>query len=333
MASFGHLNQQSVVGGGGGGAPGGNQSNASSKAGGTNITGATAASTQPQTHLQYQVIEHVLHGSVSAAPLPVPGENSTTSQTNQFGGGGMTSEGGTASSSGYRLLVERLKGCTDKFHEFFDHESHYILAQYGVAGSPSFNLKLRRSCLPRHLRHYTPSEFDVGSNANGVNPNNPGHPYQIRYQGMNDQVRDKSKSTITRTVITVSASNGSSGANRGSSTNNGVTHPGLFLEQLGFRLDFHVVTKGLVFIRNNIKVTLSRVYRVIPTVPDGSGNCDHLKETYSEKELQLMSGDKFLVEATATHPLNVPQEQVGEELRAFVDHLKPLVMMEKIEHR
>ena len=53
MASFGHLNQQSVVGGGGGGAPGGNQSNASSKAGGTNITGATAASTQPQVRNYY----------------------------------------------------------------------------------------------------------------------------------------------------------------------------------------------------------------------------------------------------------------------------------------
>jgi len=265
-----------------------------------------------QSHIQYQLIEHVLHGSVSNALIPETASTATAENA----------------KTAHKLLFERLKGCTDKHYEFFEHESSYVLSHYGVAGAPSFEVKVRRSCFPQHKKHW--SENTASSSANSS--------HQIRYKGMNDQVRDKSKSTITRTVISVAASP-SSGSSENEQSGLLTNSPSRFLEQLGFRLNFHFVVKGTVFIRHNIKITVSQIYRVLPTSSAGSdpistaGGIDHLKETYADNELQLISDDKYLVEATATHPPSVAPDEIAEELRGFVDNLKPLVFMDKIDHR
>ena len=120
-------------------------------------------------------------------------------------------------------------------------------------------LKLRRSCLPDHL-----------SDA-----------HQLRYQGLNDNVRDKSKPTITRTVITSAVSRGSAN---------------LFLDELGFRLDFHHVTRGLVFHKDRFRVTVSRVFKVE----------DKNRDTYMENDLQMISSN-WLVEASCTASSNIAQ--------------------------
>ena len=69
-----------------------------------------------------------------------------------------------------------------------------------------------------------------------------------------------------------------------------------FLEDMGFRPDFHFIARGLVFRKERIKVTVNRVYK--------TENCN--KEVFADKDMQLLTTN-WLVEASAIAPSNIPQ--------------------------
>ena len=97
---------------------------------------------------------------------------------------------------------------------------------------------------------------------------------------MNDNVKDKSKPTVTRSIISVAASRSAP----------------KFLEDLGFRPDFHFIARGLVFRKDRIRVTVNRVYKTET----------YNKESFADKDIQLLTTN-WLVEASAIAPSNVPQ--------------------------
>ncbi|XP_063720592.1 mediator of RNA polymerase II transcription subunit 18-like isoform X2 [Symsagittifera roscoffensis] len=204
------------------------------------------------------------------------------------------------------LLEERLRGCTDSMDSFFDHEAHYTMAQFGMGGA-TIGVRLRRSCLSDQMASA----------------------YQLRYQGMNEGARDRSKPTVSRTVITVALTPPHTGEReRGEGAHK-------FLEDMGFKLDFHLVLKGNVFVKDRLRVTVSRVFRVTAGAgAEGEKECEmHMRATYLDRHLQPVFPSTLLVEASCTAPTHLPQDEVGDELKAFVEHLKPLITMDKIEHR
>ena len=96
-----------------------------------------------------------------------------------------------------------------------------FLAQFGMGGA-TIGVRLRRSCLSDQMASA----------------------YQLRYQGMNEGARDRSKPTVSRTVITVALTPPHTGEReRGEGAHK-------FLEDMGFKLDFHLVLKGNVFVKD-----------------------------------------------------------------------------------
>ncbi|XP_022662266.1 mediator of RNA polymerase II transcription subunit 18-like isoform X1 [Varroa jacobsoni] len=127
---------------------------------------------------------------------------------------------------------------------------------------------------------------------------NPQMPWQLRYVGQ-PEVGDKNRFTMCRSVVEVGTSS------------NLVT----WLNELGFRLDFEYVVKGHMFQKGRMKVLVQKVFRVCQ-----SGNPESLEPV----------SQSYLIELSVLAPPS--QENLGEEMKAFAEQLKPLVELEKVDH-
>ncbi|XP_028410488.1 mediator of RNA polymerase II transcription subunit 18-like [Dendronephthya gigantea] len=125
-------------------------------------------------------------------------------------------------------------------------------------------------------------------------------PWQLRYLGEADQVAEKSKNVLTRTCLEVMT------------TDNLTT----FLEELGFGFESEYIAKGYYFKKGDIRVTISRIHR-LPT----RGNTSHVEAISSS----------YLVEASVVS--SVQQDSIADELKSFTDQLRPIVHLEKVDHR
>jgi len=129
----------------------------------------------------------------------------------------------------------------------------------------------------------------------------PESPPHIRYVG-SAELGDRSRPTLVRACLDVAVS------------------PNVrdFLTEMGFRLDHDFVAEGFFFHKGRMKVL---VYKVKKLKQPGSFDPSHLEDV----------GGSHLVELSVVAPLG--QEQVGEDMKNFADTLKPLVSLEKVDHR
>ncbi|XP_048241623.1 mediator of RNA polymerase II transcription subunit 18-like [Haliotis cracherodii] len=126
-------------------------------------------------------------------------------------------------------------------------------------------------------------------------------PWYIRYCGQTE-IGDKTRPTLVRACFDVACSE------------NVVQ----FLNEMGFRLDHEYVVRGCFFHKGRMKVTVSKLYRMLQ-----SGNTEN-------NSLEPLSQSQ-LVELSVIAPAG--QEQIGEDMKNFSEQLKPLVHLEKIDHR
>ncbi|NP_001171790.1 mediator of RNA polymerase II transcription subunit 18 [Saccoglossus kowalevskii] len=125
----------------------------------------------------------------------------------------------------------------------------------------------------------------------------PNIPWQLRYVGQSE-VGDKNRSTLVRSCIDCATSDNLSS----------------FLVEMGFRLDHEYVIKGYLFRKGRMKITVSKLFRVIsPGVTE---------------EIEAVSLS-HLVELSVVAPAG--QDAVGDDMRSFAEHLKPIVQMEKMD--
>ncbi|CDW57520.1 mediator of RNA polymerase II transcription [Trichuris trichiura] len=119
----------------------------------------------------------------------------------------------------------------------------------------------------------------------------PDAPFHLRYVGNPDPDENKKCPTIMRkTMDCLCHSNDMMG----------------FLGNLGFRMQYEFVAKGVIFTKGPIKITVSKIQRVTE-----AGNATKL-EKFS---------DSYLVEISA---LAAPmQSYVANSVREFADQLKP----------
>ena len=122
-------------------------------------------------------------------------------------------------------------------------------------------------------------------------------PWQLRYVGQPELERHRA--TTVRSCYDIACSE------------NAVE----FLTELGCRLDFEFVAKGYLFRKGRMKVTVSKIFKVVPsTGADG----DALTASH-------------LVEMSVLAPSG--SDAVAEDMRNFSEQLKPLVVLDKIDPR
>ncbi|XP_011193862.1 mediator of RNA polymerase II transcription subunit 18 isoform X2 [Zeugodacus cucurbitae] len=123
-------------------------------------------------------------------------------------------------------------------------------------------------------------------------------PFQLRYIGQPEL--DRSRPTLVRSSIDV-----------------GCTSTILdFLTELGCRLDFEYVSRGYIFRKGRMKITVSKIKAV------------------SAKQQEIGSetvSQSYLVELSVLAPNG--QDSIGDEMRIFAEQLKPLVQLEKIDYK
>lgn len=122
-------------------------------------------------------------------------------------------------------------------------------------------------------------------------------PFQLRYIGQPEL--DRSRPTLVRSSIDV-----------------GCTSSILeFLTELGCRLDFEYVSQGYLFRKGRMKITVSKIFKIIPGKQHDSEPVCH----------------SYLVELSVLAPNG--QDAIGDEMRIFAEQLKPLVQLEKIDYK
>lgn len=127
----------------------------------------------------------------------------------------------------------------------------------------------------------------------------PEMPWHLRYVGQ-PEVGDKNRAAMVRTCIDVDTS----------------SNVVVFLNELGFRLDYEFVLKGFMFRKGRMKVTVAKVCRVL--------------QQNNPETIEPVS-QSYLVELSVVAPSG--QDTLADEMKAFSEQLKPLVQLDKIDHR
>ncbi|XP_005091072.1 mediator of RNA polymerase II transcription subunit 18 [Aplysia californica] len=129
----------------------------------------------------------------------------------------------------------------------------------------------------------------------------PDAPAHIRYLGQ-AEVGDRGRHTLVRACLDVACS------------------PNVrdFLMEMGFRLDHDYVAQGFFFHKGRMKVTVYKIFKLQQPGKTDQSNLEPL-------------GSSHLVELSVVAPLG--QEQIGDDMKNFAEQLKPLVSLEKVDHR
>ncbi|KAL6258693.1 hypothetical protein P5V15_010645 [Pogonomyrmex californicus] len=188
---------------------------------------------------------------------------------------------GSVLDSSVEVLLHRLRGLCDNVDHgpegFYDHEMCFSIRR----GSPQ-----EQPLLLRVRRTLDPAYADM--------------PWQLRYIGQ-PELGDKSRPTIVRSSIDVA-------------TSNTVVE---FLTELGCKLDFEYVTRGYMFRKGRMKITVSKIFKVNQgKVPEG---------------VPEMISQSYLVELSVLAPSG--QDAIAEDMRIFAEQLRPLVQLEKIDYK
>ncbi|KAI1287002.1 Mediator of RNA polymerase II transcription subunit 18 [Halotydeus destructor] len=123
-------------------------------------------------------------------------------------------------------------------------------------------------------------------------------PWHCRYLGQ-PEVGDKNRATLVRSCIDVACSNNIS----------------QFLVDMGFKLDYEFLSKGYMFKKGRMKVIVAKIFRMPNNPSEGP-------ESVSPS---------YLVELSVVAPSG--QDTLAEEMKSFSEQLKPLVNLDKVDHR
>lgn len=89
---------------------------------------------------------------------------------------------------------------------------------------------------------------------------------------------------------------------------------------MGFKLDYQFTSKGFIFKKGRMKVTVAKIFQSSTIDPQTGVFQDHHPVSNS-----------YLVELSVVAPSG--QDGLADEVKAFADQLKPLVVLDKIDHR
>ncbi|XP_014789612.1 mediator of RNA polymerase II transcription subunit 18 [Octopus bimaculoides] len=186
---------------------------------------------------------------------------------------------GSVVDSSCEVLLNRLRGLCDNAENNYEtfHDHELVFAMRGTSNQNSQAVFYR-------VRHSL-----TAANA----------PWHLRYIGQ-AEVGDKTRHTLVRTYVDVGTSD------------NVVA----FLNEMGFRLDYEYVIKGYFFHKGRMKVTVSKIFRMLQ--PNNVESIEPLSLSY-------------LVELSVVAPAG--QELLQDDMKNFAEQLKPLVQLEKIDHR
>lgn len=124
-------------------------------------------------------------------------------------------------------------------------------------------------------------------------------PWHCRYLGQ-QELGDKNRATIVRSSIDVACSGNIS----------------QFLTEMGFKMEYEFISKGYMFKKGRMKVMVSKIFRM--TTPNSVEGIEMVSQSY-------------LVELSVVAPSG--QDALADEMKAFAEQLKPLVQLDKIDHR
>ncbi|RWS30018.1 mediator of RNA polymerase II transcription subunit 18-like protein [Leptotrombidium deliense] len=125
------------------------------------------------------------------------------------------------------------------------------------------------------------------------------YPWHLRYLGQ-PEIGDKNRATLVRSCIDVACS----------------SNICIFLNEMGFKMDYEYICKGFMFKKGRMKVTVSKIFRL--RHPGNVDDLEHVSQSY-------------LVEVSVVAPTG--QDALAEEIKLFAEQLKPLVQLEKVDPR
>ncbi|KAF4524431.1 hypothetical protein B566_EDAN013714 [Ephemera danica] len=130
----------------------------------------------------------------------------------------------------------------------------------------------------------------------------PDMPWQLRYIGQPEL--GKSRPTILRSSIDIGCSSS-------------VVE---FLTELGCRMDFEYISKGFMFRKGRMKITVSKIFKM--------GTAQIPKPM---SELVEPMSHSYLVELSVLAPSG--QDAIADDMRCFAEQLRPLVQLEKVDYK
>lgn len=125
--------------------------------------------------------------------------------------------------------------------------------------------------------------------------------WSLRYLG-HAEVGDKNRPTLVRSYIDCPTSE----------------NVAQFIGELGFRMDHEFVVKGFYFHKGRMKITVSKFYKMNQPGITTNDTIETVCPSY-------------LVELSVV--TSSGQEAVGDDMKNFAEQLKPLVTLEKTDHR
>jgi len=137
----------------------------------------------------------------------------------------------------------------------------------------------------------------------------PKTPWQMRYLGQPEI--SQQRSTVVRSCHDIACSD------------NAVE----FLLQLGFRLDFEFVSKGFIFRKGRMKITISKIFKILSVGPNQPQPPANAIANGPTEALEPLSGS-HLVELSVLAPSG--SDAIAEDMKNFAEQLRPLVSLDKI---
>jgi mediator of RNA polymerase II transcription subunit 18 len=122
----------------------------------------------------------------------------------------------------------------------------------------------------------------------------------LRYVGL-PELGDKNRPTMIRNVLDVACGK----------------EAFEFLKELGCRREFEFLTKGHIFRKGRLKITVGKLYKFDPTKsPDAT--------------MEGITGSHY-VEMSVVTPSG--HDAVGDDMKTLAEQLKPLVLLDKVDQR
>lgn len=202
------------------------------------------------------------------------------------------------------VLLHRLRGLCDQLEPLQGpidtHAAPAALSAHREGHSVQTFHELEQVYAIKTIGHAAPTQLRV---RRSLDPHHQAAPHHLRYLGTAEN--EKTKSVLTRQYISVSCNDAAVSV----------------IEFMGFRLDYELVVKGFLFRKGKMKIVISKLYKVP----------NHGK--YDQIEALTMS---HLVELSVIAPPGGgagSADPIGDDMKAFAEILKPLVVLEKVDGR
>lgn len=137
----------------------------------------------------------------------------------------------------------------------------------------------------------------------------PENPWNLRYLGHHDT--DRNRLALARSCVDCNTS----------------PNIALFLQEMGFRLEFEFVLRGHMFRKGRMKIVVYKIYRI----NGGSGVVNGIIQNLNLNDILEPMTQSHLVELSVIAPSH--QASIAEEMKQFSDLLRPLVVLENIDMR